>query len=238
MPRPAAAVAPIGSTLDDGATLPAAAVWRQPRRRGSDETRLGLSSLLGAAAAEATGERITVGEIVDVFGHRAFGALLVFFGAPNALPVALPGLSLLFGIPLMLLCVQLALGRGEPWLPRTVRARSITTSDFRRIVGAVQRPLARVERMIRPRLPKLTSRTAERLLGALGLAFALALFLPLPFGNALPGLGLALIGLAILERDGVAALCGVALGLVGLAVVTGAAVGLAFAAISLVTDAL
>jgi hypothetical protein len=83
--------------------------------------------------------------------------------------------------------------------------------------------------MVRPRLLPLTSRTGERLLGLVGLSFALALFLPLPFGNALPGFGLALIGLATLERDGLAAIVGMLAGAVGLLVVAGAAMGLVLA---------
>jgi hypothetical protein len=195
-----------------------------------------LSALLARVARDATGERVTVGEVVDVFARRAFGALLVLFAAPNVLPVALPGLSLVFGVPLMLLCLQMAWGREEPWLPRFVRDRSLATRDFRRIVETLSRPLARIERMVRPRLLPLTSRTGERLLGLVGLSFALALFLPLPFGNALPGFGLALIGLATLERDGLAAIVGMLAGAVGLLVVAGAAMGLVLAGATLARE--
>lgn len=184
-----------------------------------------LSVMLERLAEQPPGERVPLGALIDRFGHRAFGALIALFAAPNVLPIPAPGLSLLFGIPLILLTVQLAAGRPKPWLPGLVRRRSLAADDLRRIVGRIRGPLARAERMIRPRLLPLTSWSGERLLGAFGAVLALTLFLPLPFGNALPGLGLVLIGLALLERDGAAALVGVAAGLAGIAVATGAATG-------------
>ncbi|WP_264465602.1 exopolysaccharide biosynthesis protein [Roseitranquillus sediminis] len=192
--------------------------------------------MLARGASDAQSERIAIGELIGHFGHRAFGALILFFAAPNCIPIPLPGLSFLFGMPLLLLSLQMALGRDEPWLPRFIRVRSIQTVDYRRIVGALRKPLDRIERLIRPRLLPVTSRRGERVLGLFGITFALVLFLPLPFGNAVPGLGLALIGIGTVERDGLAALIGVAIGLAGLVIVAGAAAGLVLAGLALVTE--
>lgn len=55
------------------------------------------------------------------------------------------------------------------------------------------------------------------------MAFILAiiLFLPVPFGNTLPALAIAVLALAVLERDGVAAIVGALIGLVGIGGVSG-----------------
>ncbi|MCB1342183.1 MAG: exopolysaccharide biosynthesis protein [Pseudooceanicola sp.] len=176
--------------------------------------------MLTHLAAGLTGERITVAEIVARFGRRGHGALLLVFGAPNMLPLPLPGLSMLTGIPLILLTMQIALGRGVPWMPAFVGRRSFRAADFGRIAEAIAQRVRRAERMIRPRWPYLTEGVSRRLLGLLGIVLATALFLPLPFGNGLPGLALAVIGLALLERDGLLALLGTLLGFVGLGVTT------------------
>ena len=61
-----------------------------------------LSRLLGEVAGQ-TGPRVTLGDLLALFGRRAFGALIVALAAPNALPVVIPGLSLIVGLPLILL---------------------------------------------------------------------------------------------------------------------------------------
>jgi hypothetical protein len=60
------------------------------------------------------------------------------------------------------------------------------------------------------------------------------LFLPLPFGNFLPGLALSVAGIGLAERDGVAILAGVAVGLLGLLVVSGSVYAIALAAVLLI----
>ena len=67
---------------------------------------------------------------------------------------------------------------------------------------------------------------------------AVTLFLPLPLGNALPGLSLALIGLALIERDAVVAVSAVAIGLVGLAVMSAASAAIVGAVVILLADLL
>lgn len=194
---------------------------------GSDASP-GLGELL-VAAAEGSGPRVSVGDLLDRFGDRAFGALIATLAAPNALPVVIPGLSLVVGAPLILLTAQMVAGRAAPWLPRALAARSFARADFLRMALALRSPLARVERLLRPRLSAVTAGPGRRVLGLVGLAMAVALFLPLPFGNTLPGLGLALIGLGMIGRDGAAALVGLVVGLAGFGLAFGAGLGLAIA---------
>lgn len=187
-----------------------------------------LSEVLVYLAQRAEG-RVSVGDLLDAFGQRAFGALIAVFAAPNALPVVIPGLSLIVGMPLMILTLQMAMGRPEPWLPAAVTERSFAARDFQRLVTAMISPLRRLEGFLRPRLLGLTSPTGERFLGGIALVFAVTVFLPLPFGNMLPGIGLVLISLGTLERDGYVALAGIGIGLVGLTLATSASVGIVVA---------
>ena len=41
----------------------------------------------------APDERISLGHVIEGFGNHAFGALLVIFAVPVALPIAIPGIS-------------------------------------------------------------------------------------------------------------------------------------------------
>ncbi len=62
--------------------------------------------------------------------------------------------------------------------------------------------------MIQPRLLPLTSALGQRLIGAVGMLLAAIVFLPVPFGNAIPGIALVLMAVGLLSRDGVAVMVG------------------------------
>ena len=140
------------------------------------------------------GERVSLGDMVDAFDARAYGPLIVLFAAPNVLPVALPGISAVLGAPLILLTGQMMIGRHRPWLPRAP-APPLAGARHLRGAGRAHRAAARraSRRMIRPRLLPLTSAAGKRLIGAVGMLLAAIVFLPVPFGNSLPGLALVLM---------------------------------------------
>jgi hypothetical protein len=72
----------------------------------------------------------------------------------------------------------------------------------------------------------LLSWTGERLVGVAILILAIILTLPIPFANWLPACGIALFGLAIVEKDGRAVLAGVALGIASVIVAATVVIGL------------
>jgi hypothetical protein len=55
---------------------------------------------------------------------------------------------------------------------------------------------------------------------------AIVLTLPIPFGNWLPAFAICIVGLAIVEKDGVAVLIGLAVGVVSLFVAGAVLIGL------------
>lgn len=66
-----------------------------------------------------------------------------------------------------------------------------------------------IERLSRPRLPYLTGDVADTFTGLVCVFLALTMALPIPFGDALPGIALLLFSLGMMQRDGVAILLGV-----------------------------
>lgn len=193
---------------------------RKPRR---------LSDILqDIADAPATPDaRISLGHLVEGFGNRAFGALLFIFSVPVALPIAIPGISAVLGAPLLLLSWQLMRGHEQPWLPEIMRCRSFRRADFAGMLRRILPTIRQVERAVGPRLPWLTNRRGEQIIGLFAFVLALVLFLPIPFGNTVPALAIAIMALAVLERDGIAAIAATLVGLAGIAVVSGVVVGLA-----------
>ncbi|WP_246668939.1 exopolysaccharide biosynthesis protein [Ancylobacter sp. TS-1] len=183
-----------------------------------DET-VRLSDVLRRIAADTRHERIAVGDLLKAMQERAFGPLMLVFALPNVLPTP-PGTSSVLGAPLIFLAAQLALGR-SPWLPPLIARRSIARKDFAAFVAKATPWLAKAERLLRPRLGVLAHPPAEYLVGVMCFVLAVVLVLPIPLGNMLPALAICILGLGILERDGIWILVGMALAVASLFVVSG-----------------
>jgi hypothetical protein len=173
------------------------------------------------ALAATSGERLTVEEIVSVLRDRAFALLVVLLGLPNCLPMPPPDPAL-SGLLLALVAAQLAAGWSYPWLPRALLRRSMATADVVRAVGRAMPTLLRLERWSRPRMTAFESAVAVRLIGFILLALSIGLIFAAPIVGQIPlGIAVCLVGLGLVERDGVLVMAGVTIGLLGLALSLG-----------------
>ncbi|MHB0953880.1 MAG: exopolysaccharide biosynthesis protein [Allorhizobium sp.] len=205
------------------------------REEGHSSRKRGgrLSEILAGIAADATRERVSVADIFEAMGDRAFGALILIFALPNVIPTP-PGTSALTGAPLVFLSAQLMLGQ-SPWLPNIIASRSMARQDFATIVGRVSPWLARGERMLRPRLGFLVYPPAEYLIGLVCLVLSAILVLPIPLGNMLPAIAICFFSFGILERDGACVLIGAVISALSVTVVAGVVYALIKGLIMLLT---
>jgi hypothetical protein len=162
----------------------------------------GFSKVL-RSLGERSMPRVSVAEILEAFGDRAFGALLLFFALPNALPMP-PGTSAVLGAPLVFIAFQLMIGRSVLWLPRFVTERSMKREDFRVLAGKIEPWVMKLERLLKPRVQILTNSVADRLTGAACFVLTLILVLPIPFGNMPPAMAISAFALGMIEGDGAA----------------------------------
>ncbi len=184
-----------------------------------------LSAILARLAEPAEGS-VTLAEVLTAVGERSFGALLVILAIPNMVAGLIPGLSIVLGLPLLLVSLQLVVGAERPWLPRRLARLEIKRSDLRRMLERTRPAVRRLERALQPRLEFLTSPWAERLIGLGCLALSVLVFLPVPFANLVPATGIMLFGFSMLERDGLMALA--AMGIVGVSAALFSGVAIAF----------
>ena len=153
--------------------------------------------------------------------NRAFGMLFLLFGIPNCLPMP-PGVPVVCGIIIALIAAQMVMGRDQLWLPNWLASKSFARTDLRRIVARAEPWIHRLERVAKPRLHLFADARSRRIIGAAGVALGLALVLPIPIiGNIPLGLPICVLGLGIVERDGVIILAGYAATMLGLAVTAG-----------------
>lgn len=150
---------------------------------------------------------LTVGQMLEAFDSRAFGAMLLVFGALNTLPLP-PGSSTILSLPILLLAPQVALGADAPWLPRRMIDRPLKRDDLRGLFRKLTPVVKRMELITRPRLTWIFNPFGERMIGVVCTLLAMVLILPIPLGNVAPGATVAILALALLQRDGLLALLG------------------------------
>ena len=175
-------------------------------------------SVVFAELSARDGGTIRIGEIRDALGDRSFAALLLLFAALNLLPLPI-GTTLIFGPPMVLVALQMVLGYDAPWLPRWLTEKTISVERFRKAAKRLIPLFEWLERFVRPRSWPFAHGAADRPIGMIALVMAIAVTLPIPLGNWLPSLSVAVIGLGLGERDGVCLAVGCGIGIVALAII-------------------
>jgi len=151
-----------------------------------------------------------------VLQDRAFALLIVLLGLPNCLPMP-PPIPLVCGLLLALVAIQIVFGRDAPWLPGQLLNRSLARTDVERAVGRAMPAFRRLERFSRPRMTFLDTPLSMRIMGAIILVMALGLLFAPPFVGQIPlGLAVCLVGLGLVERDGLVIIGGLVIGSVGM----------------------
>ncbi|MCE4223970.1 exopolysaccharide biosynthesis protein [Methylobacterium sp. C25] len=171
--------------------------------------------------ARQEGERLSVGDIVAVLKDRAFALLVVLLGLPNCLPMP-PPIPLVCGLLLLLVAVQITAGMASPWLPRRILQASIAKDSVEKAVTRAVPLLQRLERWSKPRMSLFETALGMRGMGVLLLALSLALIVAPPFFGQIPlGLAISLVGLGLVERDGIVVLAGLVFGGLGVGISIG-----------------
>lgn len=175
-----------------------------------------VSDVLRAVVNTAQGETITIGEIIEAFGERAFGFVLILFSLPNCVP-APPGIAGIVGTPVLIFSIQMMLGHKHPWLPRFILNRSVSVSKFKAIIDAAEPKLKKLESFCKPRLTRLFSVLGDRFVGLFAFLVALSVLIPFPGTNFPPSIALVIASIAVIEEDGYLLIIGYLIGFAGLA---------------------
>jgi len=169
-------------------------------------------------AVGESGARVTVQTIVDRVSVKSFGILLVIFSIPSAMPLPAPGYSTPFGIILVILGLQLFNRRDFPWLPKRILEKEVNVGERPRLIKTMVFFLRIIEFFIRPRLGFVFENAITfRLLALIVLICGTSMIIPVPLTNTAPAFGVFLIGLGMLEEDGLLSIAGVLASLAGVA---------------------
>lgn len=171
-----------------------------------------LTELLDAVSQElekAEGDgavSVTIGQILDMAGHRTYGPLLLIIGLLSISPVTIvPGVTWGFAVLTLIVALQLTFGMKSPWLPE--KALNVALPERPVMEGLKKaRPWTqRIDKVIRPRWTFFAKAPWISIFALVCVAAALITF-PLGFIPAapiLPSLAIILVGLGLTARDGV-----------------------------------
>jgi hypothetical protein len=106
-----------------------------------------------------------------------------------------------FGIPMLILGLQMGLGRREPKLPQFIARQSIKREDLLRLAGASSKWLRKIEHFVKPRDGFFIRPLGDRLVGWLTVYTAVMLILPGPGTNGPPAFGTIVMSLGVVESD-------------------------------------
>ncbi|MGL4490331.1 MAG: exopolysaccharide biosynthesis protein [Rhizobiaceae bacterium] len=184
---------------------------RKPKR-----THRPLSRVLRDFANTTNGE-VKIEDLRDALGDRSFAALLAVFSAVNLIPVLPPFSTLIFGLPPLIIAIQMLLGHERVWLPQRLLRWSFSAERFRSIIRSITPRLRRLEHFIKPRYSPFTTKNGERLVGVTSILLSILVILPIPGANWIPAFAMVLMGLSLSERDGLLYSIGCAIGIAFLA---------------------
>lgn len=173
------------------------------KKRFPEEPGRRFSVTLRGIERRAADGPVTFGELLAICGPQGHGFLAIFLVLPFLQPIPLPGISSAIGLLLAIIGVFVALRR-PPWVPRRLAAVTVQPEALLRTCASLEKLLARLESVIKPRGQRLFAARWFRVTnGTVWAAHALlfSLPLPIPFSNALPALVILLMALGILEED-------------------------------------
>lgn len=179
-----------------------------------------ISEILAALPDRFSTPTVTIAALSDVLSGRAYGMLMLVLALPNLIPIPAPGLSAIVGAPLILVTLQMMVGRTSPWFPHFISKRSIKTEQLRRVCNRVVPVMQRLELVTSPRLKFLAKSPVDRLIALICIILSLMIMMPIPFGNALPALAICFFAIGILQRDGLLVITGLIVTLLGTAAIS------------------
>lgn len=171
-----------------------------------------LGEQLDAIIRDLPPDKITLGELLAVFGDEGLLLLTILLTLVFLIPVSIPGVSTVFGAAILLVGISRVSGR-PLWLPGKLREKPLPAARLKPGLVRGMSWVRRMERVSRPhRLPALVQGRAAQLVTNLAFVLAALLLMApfgfIPFSNTLPGLALLFYAVGLIQRDGGAVLLG------------------------------
>jgi hypothetical protein len=177
-------------------------------------TPTGIGDAIDTMLSETDGQdKVSVADVLETFGRRSFGPLILVPAILLTLPTgALPGVPIVLGALIALVCLEILIGRKQPSIPSLFSKLKFSRSGLEKARSKANGVIKAIDGLIQPRLEFLVRPPLLQLAALACIALCL-LLIPvevIPFATAIPGTALIIMGVAITAHDGLAMAIGLA----------------------------
>jgi len=169
-----------------------------------------LEGIIDALAdVDMSDGRVAIGDVIELFGSRSFGPMLVLCGLVLWTPISgIPGVATVMGAIGALVGVQMLLGRKRFWIPRWLAKRSVSRERFCKSLKRAHKMAHVLDHALAERLRFIVRTPIVRILAGACVLSGLAMpaLEMVPFADTIPGTAMLLFGLGVLADDGLMAL--------------------------------
>jgi len=182
-----------------------------------DQPRSRTSDVLFALADRASTADVSLRDLTERLGDRTFGMLLMLVAIFSVVPLV----SLIAGLLVASLGVQMGLGMNHPWIPGRILDRRLPSSRVRNALLVFAPRVRSMERYIRPRWQFSEAPIVDRINGIVIALLGLIIMLPLPLTNLPSAFIVIVMGMGLMERDGLIQISAASIGVVAIMLVPG-----------------
>ncbi|WP_172123567.1 MULTISPECIES: exopolysaccharide biosynthesis protein [unclassified Devosia] len=176
---------------------------------------LQLDAMRQALHLSASGQapELTFSGLIQVLGVNSHTLIIFVFSLLNMIPGA-PGYGGVVALAMFGFAMAMLLGRPVR-LPRFVGDRRVPVKLLLKLLARLLRYSRALARISFPRFRALVGTGTGRPFALIVMVLCLPMVVPIPFMNAIPNVGVAVMCLSRLNRDGLGLIIGVLIGAVG-----------------------
>ncbi|MDC0864947.1 exopolysaccharide biosynthesis protein [Rickettsiaceae bacterium] len=190
---------------------------KKPKPKLLDTTS--VSENLQKIAAKHNKGKTRIADIMEDFHENGLLLAMIFFALPVAIPLPYPpGFTTVMGIPLLILSIQMLFGSKRVRLPKRVNEYEIHNSTLKMISDKFVPIVKSVEKYVKPRFSFARSVYCEQFVGFVCIIASIAVAIPWPLTNAIPALGISVMALGLLNRDGATIITGLLISMIGVVI--------------------
>jgi hypothetical protein len=162
----------------------------------------------------AENEEVSLDSLMEAVGRRSFGPLLLLSGIVLAAPGIsdIPSVPTIVGMFILLVSVQILIGREEFWLPGWLLRRTVSRDRLEKMASSkwIRKPADAVDRFVTERLKSLAGPRMNVVIAAV--TTVLAMISPItelvPLSSMGVGAAVVSFGISLVARDGLMTLIG------------------------------
>ena len=112
-----------------------------------------LTNTLKSLTKETEGKSVEVEDIISALKHRGFGPLLMAPALLIVLPTgAIPGLPAVCGFMILMISIQILIGKEHPWLPSKFKKISFSKQKLQKTSQAIKPYTQKIDKYVENRL--------------------------------------------------------------------------------------